>query len=254
MLITLNHLSLTRPLLFVDAESTGVNTETDRIIALALIRIEPHGAAIEDTFLFDPTVSIPLSSSQVHGLTNEDVAGKRTFGECAPGLIRRFDGCDIAGFGVARFDLPLLVAEFRRAGIILSLEGRAVVDAQTIYHAREPRTLSAAVQFYCGAGHPAAHDPTADAWASVMVLDAQVGFYRLPPEPGRLQRALPGVDAAGRFRRVGSEVVFSFGKHSGKAVEEVAVTDRPYLEWLVQRRFLLEDALAVVRAALPQGR
>ena len=152
---TVRHLQLERPLAVLDTETTGVDPLTDRIVELAVVRLDPDGAARRYRRLVDPGVPIPPAATAVHGIADADVAGRPRFAAIADRLARRLDGCDLAGFNLRRFDLPLLAAEFARAGVAFDPADRAVVDAQQIYHAREPRDLAAAVRFYCGREHAA---------------------------------------------------------------------------------------------------
>jgi DNA polymerase-3 subunit epsilon len=159
-------------------------------------------------------------------------------------------GCDLAGFGIAGFDLPLLCAECVRAGVPFALTGRSVLDALAIFRRYEARTLSAAVAFYLGRSHHGAHAAAADASAAADVLDAQIGRYGLSPAPAALHSELIEVDIAGKFRRnEQGAVVFAFGKHIGHALTDVARSDPSYLAWVLTRPFLA-DVHDLVRAVL----
>jgi DNA polymerase III subunit epsilon len=245
----LAHLRPTRPLMFVDVETTGLDVASDRVIELALVRFEPSRDALPDCFLFNPGRAIPPSSSFVHGITDEHVRGRPTFELCAPGLLEMLDGCDLAGFGVG-FDLAMLTAEFARAGLTLRLKGRAVLDALRLFTHFHPRTLAAAVRRYRGVPHSAEHNALADALASAAVLDSMVEQHRLSADPALLHRELNDVDVGGRFRHAGPEIVFNFGRYRGKAIEEIAASDPSYLRWLVRQGFLLEDARRLIIDAL----
>ena len=157
---------------------------------------------------------------------------------------------DLAGFNIRRFDLPFLVAEFARAGIAFASGGRAVLDAQQLFHRQEPRDLAAALRFYCGREHDSAHGALADAEATAAILDAQVARYAdLPATVAGLHEALTDVDIGGRFRSEAVRVVFAFGKHLGRPLDEVARRDPGYLGWMLTQDFL-DDAKGVVERAL----
>jgi DNA polymerase-3 subunit epsilon len=244
------HLALTRPLAAIDLESTGTDPATDRAVEIAVLTVAPDRPADLFATRVNPGRPVPAAATAVHGLADADVRDAPTFAALAPGLARRLAGCDLAGFGIARFDLPLLTAEFGRAGVPFSLAGRAVLDALTVYHRHEARTLAAAVGFYLGRGHAGAHAAGADAAAAAEVLDAQVGRYGLPAAPADLHAALVGVDVAGRFRRgPGGAVEFAFGKHAGRPLAEVARADPGYLRWVLTQAFL-PDVHDLVRAAV----
>jgi len=178
------------------------------------------------------------------------VAGAPPFAAIAPELFATLHGSDLAGFGIATFDLPLLAAEFARAGLPFRAAGRRVVDVLALYRRLHPRTPGAAVREYLGRAHEGAHSALADARAAAEVLDRQVGRHGLPATPAGLHASLVEVDVAGRFRRDGmDQVVFAFGKYAGRPLAEVAACDRGYLRWVLTRPFL-DDVHALVRGAL----
>ncbi len=248
--VRFRHLVLHRPLAVIDLESTGTDPAVDRVIEVAVLTLAPDGT--DDLFVtrVNPGRPIPAAATAVHGIGDTDVRDAPTFATLAPDLARRLAECDLAGFGITGFDLPLLAAEFARAGLPFPLAGRAVLDALTVYRRHEARTLATAVAFYLGRDHPHAHAAGADATAAAAVLDAQVGRYGLPPSPADLHAALVEVDVAGKFRRgPGGEVVFAFGKHAGRPLADVVRTDPDYLAWMRTRPFLA-DVHDRVRAAL----
>jgi DNA polymerase III subunit epsilon len=251
--LDLRHLTLTRPLAVLDVETTGTDAARDRIVELALLTLHPgRNHDLYQTRL-NPGVPIPPAATAVHGITDADVRDAPTFATIAPDLVRRLTGCDLAGFGIGSFDLPLLCAEFVRVGMSFRLHGRAVLDALTVYRRHEARTLSAAVQFYLGHKHTAAHAAAGDAVAAAGVLDAQVGRYGLPLVPMELHTLLHPVDVGGKFQLVNGAVAFAFGKHAGRRLSDVAATDPGYLEWVLTRPFL-PDVHHLVRSALAARR
>ncbi len=254
MTIDLKHLDLTRPLCVVDLETTGTDPAADRVVEVAVLTLAPGGAADLFHSRVNPGRQIPPVATAVHGIGDADVRDAPAFAALAPALARRLAGSDLAGFGIAGFDLPLLVNEFARAGVAFSVTGRAVLDALAVYRRHEARTLSAAVAFYLGRDHADAHAAGADAVAAAAVLDAQVARYGLPAAPADLHAALVELDVAGKFRRgPGGAVVFAFGKHAGRPLADVARTDADYLGWMLTRPFLA-DVHDLVRAALVAAR
>lgn len=249
-------LALTRPLAFIDLESTGLNPRLDRIVELALLRVTPEGEVLERVRRFNPGQPIPSEASRIHGITDADVAGEAPFAARARSLFRLLEECDLAGFNVRRFDLPMLLAEFRRVGIEFPIDGRRIVDVQAIFHREEPRDLSAAARFYLGRGHPDAHSALADIRTSAAVLSAQLERY------AHLPRDLDGLhgycDACAPFEtelerwfaQTDAGLVFRRGKHRGRTLDEVATREREYLEWMLGADDMGDDVLSVVRGAL----
>ena len=254
MTIELKHLVLTRPLSTIDLETTGTAVREDRIVEVAVLTVYPGGKVIPFVRRVNPGRLIPTGASAVHGITDADVAGAPAFAAIAPDLLATLTGCDIAGFGIVNFDLPLLVNEFARVGLPFRIGGRAVLDSLPLYRRREPRDLTAAVQFYLGAERTSAHAALADARYALAVLDAQVGRYGLPRSPVELHATVAEVDVGGAFRRdPDGAVVFTFGKYRGRPLGQIAIEDAGYLQWLLRQSFL-DDALALVRGALNAAR
>jgi DNA polymerase-3 subunit epsilon len=230
MPVALSNLVLDRPLAVLDLETTGVDPTTDRIVEVAVLTLLPGGKHEPFHQRLNPGVPIPPTASGVHGITDADVIGAPTFAAVAPELFAALHGSDLAGFGIASFDLPLLAAEFARVGLPFRVAGRRVIDVLALYRRCHPRDLTSAVREYLGREHADAHSAAADARATAEVLDRQVGRHALPPTPAELHAALVEVDVAGRFRRDAGQVVFAFGKYSGQSLAEVAARDPGYLK------------------------
>ncbi|MDM7914436.1 MAG: 3'-5' exonuclease, partial [Candidatus Eisenbacteria bacterium] len=182
-------LNLDRPLVFLDTETTGTDLNQDRIVQIALVKLYPDGRREEFESLVNPEMPIPREAQAIHGITDGDVALAPPFRRIAPTIALFCRGCDLAGFNLGRFDVPLLRAEFQRAGHAWDLDGVRVVDVQRIYHAMEPRDLSAARRYYCGCEHEGAHGAMADTRVTLEVLLAQLERY---PD---LPRDVAGLDA-----------------------------------------------------------
>jgi DNA polymerase-3 subunit epsilon len=250
MSVDIRNLRLERPLAVVDLETTGLDPREDRIVEFAALILAPGARPGRCSRLIHPGRPIPPEATAIHGIADQDVAGAQPFAAIAPRLARLLEGADLAGYNIARFDLPFLRAEFRRAGVEFAIAGRAVVDVQRLYHRLEPRDLGAAVRRYLGREHEGAHEALDDAEATAAVLDAQLGRHaELPPTPAGLHALLVDVDVAGKFRTEGDRVVFGFGKHVGRPLDEVARLDPTYLEWFLAADFL-DDAKAFVERAL----
>ena len=174
-------LNLKNPLVFFDLETTGINISQDRIVELAFLKVMPNGETEKKVHLVNPTVPIPEEVSMIHGIRDEDVADKPTFKELAKNLAKFLEGCDLGGFNVVRFDVPLLVEEFLRAGIDFEVSQRKLIDAQKIFFLMEQRTLTAAYKFYCNKELEGAHGAEADNDATFEVFKAQLERYNNQP-------------------------------------------------------------------------
>jgi DNA polymerase-3 subunit epsilon len=232
-------LPLERPLIFFDLETTGLSLVSDRIIELALIRVSPGGDVLEKVRRFNPGMPIPAEATAVHGITDDDVRDEAPFARRSKALAELLDGCDLAGFNVRRFDLPMLCAEFARSGLRFDLRARQVIDMQAIFHREERRDLTAAARFYLGREHPEAHSALGDIRTSAAVLSAQLERYgHLPRDLGGLHAYCdewsPLESALERWFEESDEgMLFRRGKHRGRLLEDIARTDPGYLEWML---------------------
>ena len=234
-------LQLTKPLAFIDLETTGVNLATDRIIEIAIVKVLPDGKRSIKRKLINPQIPIPKQSSDLHGITDDMVKEAPTFKDVAHELKQMLDGCDIAGYNSNRFDIPMLVEEFLRADVDFDMRGRRLVDVQNIFHKMEQRTLSAAYKFYCNKHLEGAHSAEIDATATHEILIAQLERY---PDLGtsiesvlKLIGEEPIVDFARRFILENGVEIFNFGKYKGRAVADVLRMEPQYYDWMMKGDF-----------------
>ncbi len=253
-------LKLKRPIVFFDLETTGVDTAHDRIVEISMIKIMPDGERIVKTRKLNPEMHIPEAATAVHGITDEDVKDCPRFAQVAKSLAQFLTGCDFGGFNSNRFDMPVLVEEFLRAGVDVDFKRRRFVDVQNIFHKMEQRTLVAAYKFYCDKDLTDAHSAEADTLATYEVLKAQLDRY---PELENDIDALADfssrgetADYAGRvYDDKGSEV-FGFGKYKGRRVEDIFEQDPSYYTWMMNGDFPLytKKVITEIRLRKKNGR
>lgn len=236
-------LQLTRPIAFVDLETTGVNISTDRIVEIGIVKILPDGTRQVKRKLINPGMSIPQASSDIHGITDEMVKEAPTFKQAANELKQFVENCDLGGYNSNRFDIPMLIEEFLRIGMEFNIDGRKLVDVQKVFHMMEQRTLSAAYKFYCQKSLDGAHSAEVDATATWEVLEAQVERY---PQIGNTVESIVKftgeddiVDFARRFIKDKGVEIFNFGKHKGKPVVQVLKEEPQYYDWMMKGDFAM---------------
>jgi DNA polymerase III subunit epsilon len=234
-------LQLTRPLAIIDLETTGVNLGTDRIVEIAIVRVQPDGTRQVKRKLINPEIPISAVSKDVHGISNEMVKDAPTFKQAANEIKQFLENCDLAGYNSNRFDIPLLAEEFLRVGLEFDFSHRRLVDVQKIFHLMEQRTLSAAYKFYCNRVLEGAHGAEADALATWDVLQAQMEKY---PQLGSSIETIITcigddciVDFARRMIMENGVEVFNFGKHKGRAVVDVLKAEPQYYDWMMKGDF-----------------
>ena len=253
-------IELDRPLVFFDLETTGLSTDEDRIIEMAILRVSPQGDVMERVRRFNPGIPISPEATAVHGISDADLADEPPFTARARSLFDLMDPCDLGGFNIRRFDLPMLITEFKRADLDFDHRTRRVIDMQGIFHREEPRDLSAAARFYLGREHQEAHTALGDIRTTAAVLAAQFERYpELPRDMDALHsycdEVLPIRTAVEQwFKKDGAELIFRRGKHRGLPLSDVAARETGYLEWMLGADDMDAEVLEVVRAALVAGK
>lgn len=248
-------MKINKPIAFFDLETTGVNISTDRIIEICIVRVSPPNETVEvKTFRVNPGMPIPDQSSAIHGIYDKDVANEPKFSEIAQQVFQFMKDCDLGGFNSIRFDIPLLIEEFFRAGIEFDISKRKLIDSQRIFHLMEPRTLGAAYRFYCNKDLENAHSAEADTLATYHILKAQIARYadkQVKDAEGKVSVPIKNdmqvlhdfsvgnmVDLAGRMvmSDKGDEL-FNFGKYKGMKVKDTLLKDPMYYDWIMKGDF-----------------
>jgi DNA polymerase-3 subunit epsilon len=251
------NLKLSRPIVFFDLETTGINFIHDRIVEFCLHRVNPDGTEKTWTQLVNPLIPIPAEATGIHGITDEDVKDKPTFKALVHEVAQFIAGCDLAGYNSIRFDVPFIAEEFLRAETDFDLQGRRFVDILSIFHKMEPRTLGAAYKFYCNKNLDNAHSAEADTLATYEILKAQLDRYEHTPFTDKSgkeifpvvndMQQLHNFSFHSRFADLAGQIVFddknneifSFGKHKGKTVTEVFEKEPSYYDWMMKSDFPL---------------
>ena len=283
-------LNLTKPLVVFDLETTGLDLVNDRIIQISYVKVRPtdkDGEEERKSIFVNPGKPIPAFVQQLTGITDEMVKDAPTFKQLAKQLADSFTGCDFAGFNSDRFDVPMLAEEFLRAGVDFDFSKCRLIDAQNIYHKREPRNLAAAYRFYTG--HKMeddfrAHRADQDAEATYRVLMGELDKYN-PETVEEPSQALPNdmnvlaeeslmndnVDFAGRIvwqdmkdkdgktltdkdGKPMRQEVFNFGKYKGTPVVEVLHRDPGYYNWMTNADFTLNTKQVLTRIKLREAK
>lgn len=237
-------LNLKNPIVFFDLETTGINVAKDRIVEMAFLIVHPNGNEESKLFRVNPGMPIPKESTEIHGITDEDVKDEPMFKDLAQNLAKTFEGCDFAGFNSNKFDIPLLAEEFLRSDIDFDFKKRKCVDVQVIFHKMEQRTLGAAYKFYCKKELIDAHTAMADTKATYEILKSQLDVYdNLENEVSSLAEFSSHTKNADFLGRIvydaDGDEIFNFGKYKGKKVEDVLSKDPGYYGWMMNGDFPL---------------
>lgn len=249
--------NLEKDIVFFDIESTGLNIIQDRIVQIALIKYLKNGGEPQElSMLINPGIPISEEAYKVHNISNDDVRNKPTFQQVGQKIYDFIGNADLAGYNSDRFDVPMLIEEFHRIGINFEVSQRRLIDVQKIFYKMEPRTLKAAYKFYCDKDLQDAHDALADVKATVQVFKGQIEKYadvdyvdgdgNVTPAP--IQNNIKAIadfikdeasiDMTQRLKlNAKSEIVFNFGKYSGRAVSEVFKIEPSYYHWMMDKDF-----------------
>lgn len=237
-------LQLTRPVVFLDFETTGIDVTCDRIIEVAMLKLHPDGRREEYYTLVNPGIPIPPETTKIHGISDEKVELSPSFAEIANDILRFIEGCDLGGFNSTRFDIPLLAEELHRVNRKFSPEEHRYIDVFAIHKLNEPMSLSAIYKRYFGRDLLGAHSAMTDTKATLEILNAQLSIYeQLPNTSNGLADfclGFGGPDLVGRFHyNEDREPIFAFGKYKGRTVDSVMREDPGYFQWMLKGDFPL---------------
>lgn len=238
------NLNLKKNLCIFDIEATGLDVSQDRIVEISILKVTPEGEETELTLRINPEMEISEESISIHGITQEDIKNSPTFKEVAKQIADFIGDADLAGYNSNKFDIPMLVEEFLRVDYHFDMRSRKFIDVQNIFHKMEQRTLAAAYKFYCEKDLENAHSAFADVKATYEVFKAQLKKYdELENDINFLadfsqNNKYKIVDFAGRIAKNNKgELIYNFGKHKGKTVEEVDKVEPGYYGWMMNSNF-----------------
>ena len=243
---TLSKLILKRPLAFFDIEATGISPRADRIVEICIIKLMPDNSRTTHTYRVNPQMPIPEEVVAIHGITDADVADCPVFQEIANELAELLENCDLGGYNITRFDIPMLTEEFIRAGKPIDLDKRSIVDVQRIFHRKEPRDLTAALSFYAGEEHTNAHGAEPDVIATIRVMEGQFEKYNdLPESVEDLHeycnpRNPFWADRTGKLKWSNGEIVLNFGQRKGTSLKSLIQNDNNYIKWMLRSDFPID--------------
>ncbi len=259
-------LSLQRPFAVFDLETTGVNVTRDRIVEIAIIKLMPDGTEHEYYRRVNPQMPIPQESTAIHGITDEHVKDEPFFSAIADEVAAFIGDADLADYNSNKFDIPVLAEEFLRCNHGFDIRSRKFVDVQNIFHKMEQRTLAAAYQFYCQQTMQNAHNALYDTRVTLDVFKAQLERYetlsRSVHELAEFTRQgnIEWHDFAGRLAvNENGKIMYNFGKHKGKTVEEIHYSEPGYYGWMLDADFplytkqLLKEEIERIKAERKQS-
>jgi DNA polymerase-3 subunit epsilon len=212
-----------------------VDTGKDRIVQYCFIKKGKKDEVL--TGLVNPGIPIPKGASDVHGITDDMVKDADTFNYHVNAISSFIEGCYLSGYNIRRFDVPLLVAEFKRHGYP---EGDAIykmdmIDAMVLYSQYRPKTLSAAYKDLTGEELKDAHDAEVDVAGTHCVIEKLAEKMCLGLDE-MVEASTPEgfVDFAGKLKmNENGDICFAFGKWKDTPVQQ----EQSYAEWMLRSDF-----------------
>ena len=166
-----------KPIVEFDLETTGNKPETDRIVQFSAKVMFNDGSNRKYSKYINPQMPISDEAEEVHGISNEFVKNCPPFAEVSEEILSIFGGCDISGYNIINFDIPVLIEEFLRCGTKdFPAEGTKLIDSYKIFIKDNPRDLGACYKFYNGreVDPDKQHDATYDVELSESILLRQL--------------------------------------------------------------------------------
>lgn len=223
---------------FFDIESTGLDTKTDRIVELSLIKIKDDAMVITMCIKVNPTIPISPEATAVHGITNEDVENCLPFSHYATEVFEFIGDNDLYTYNGLKFDIPMLFNEFERCGIVWDYHMNNLIDVGNIYKILNPRNLASAYQRYSGKVLENAHSAEADCIATFEVMQGILkSESEMPKTPKDLAKYSNYdkdiLDLNGYFYQTEEGIFFNFSKHK----DNLAKTEIGMLYWMIRSNF-----------------
>lgn len=240
-------------IILLDLETTGPDPENDRIVQLGLGvgmpgTVEPRGGSV----LVDPGMPIDPEATEVHGISDEDVAGEPPFGVVAKRVQEVLIENDyLVTYSGRTFDVPILDRELRRFGHAgVDASGIREIDLYAVWCALEPRNLETAARRFGGDPDFDPHDAWEDARILGNVMDGLIEAFSDQIDSDDRLDALAdlttpedAVDRYGYFKLNDDGIVcFDFSDHAGDPVHE----HPGMVDWMLGKDFP-EEVLQIAR-------
>ena len=246
-------MKINKPLVFFDIESTGLDITKDKIIEITILKLSISGRKNTFTFRINPEIPIPSENSKIHGIYDKDVKNSPSFKKVGNKIKKLLYKCDLVGFNILKFDLPILIEEFKNNKISFPINNINIIDVQKLYHLMEKRNLSSAYKFYCNKTLKNSHSSFSDTMATYEIFlnqlkkyDNQEVFDLKGNKMGKISKNLNKInntlnnnmiDLEGRFIMDNDDPVFNFGKYKGKKIKEILKKNPGYFNWIIKGKF-----------------
>lgn len=253
--LTMN-ITLTKPLIFFDLETTGLSITKDRICQISFTKFFPqiHGEQeikpVTKTRIINPTIEIPQVAIDIHGITNEEAKKSPKFDKISKSLLAIFEGCDIAGYNIKRFDIQMLREHFLRMDMNFPEPTASIVDVFQIVQEVIPRNLSSMYKLATGTEPSDSHNAEYDNMMCIELLSTLMNpKSKFQIEPSYTMKGIDTVEDLHDLCASEESTVdyarliivnpkteryeWNFGKHKGEAV----LDHKAYCKWMLSADF-----------------
>lgn len=247
--------SLEKPLVIFNVETTGWSLTSDRIIEIAYVKIWRDGRVRENNILLNPEIEISRESAEINGMKNVDLKNKPIFKKMSQELWDIFYNCNYGGFNILNFDLPILKREFLRVGMDFNYSTSNIIDSRVIHNFMAPRTLSSAYNYYCQKEYsPHSKNTATNVGVATEIILEQFKKFRVLKDWDFIFKVNSAQnekheDVSRKFYWRNGEAYFNFSKYRGVSLFKVAQIDPEFLQWILGADFS-DSTKNIVGAAL----
>lgn len=217
-----------RDIVFLDLETTGIDIKLDRIVEFGGKKYKKDGTIEELHHYINPTIKVTDEALAVHGLSDEFLSNYPTFSEIYDTIFDFIDGCDLGGYNIVKYDIPILFEEFTRCDKFIDIFNINVIDSYNLLNKYEPRKLGDTYRRFFDKEMKSAHTTIGDIDATVEIFNKQIEEYGLVNNnPKFISNKVRSNDKEERFLDYDSwflsrngEIYFNKGSLRGKRIKE----------------------------------
>ena len=207
----------------IDCETTGLDSNLDRIIEVAVTKFTLEGVIEQFETLIDPQMEIPKSSIEIHNITQEMVQGKPKIEEVIPQIVQMVGRHVIIGHGV-KFDVDMIANAADRAGIQTTLRNNQLIDTLRLarMYGESPTNSLEQLRKHFNIQEEGAHRAMSDVLVNIDV------FKYLSKKFKTLSQIFDALSRPVLLKNM------PLGKHKGRPMKEIPLD---YLIWASHKDF-----------------
>jgi DNA polymerase-3 subunit epsilon len=219
----------------LDCESTGLDTQKDRLIEIAVARFNFSQILQSFETLVNPECDIPQVSQEIHKITADMLEGKPKVKEILPQVLKMIEGHIIVGHGIG-FDIGLIAAEAKRNQIPTNIEKQPFIDTLRMarLYGESPINSLEKLRQHFNIQPEGAHRAMNDVTVNIEVFKFLAKSYQTT------EQLIKTLEKPIKLRAM------PLGKHKGRRFEEIPIE---YLLW-AERKDFDQDLLFSIRSEI----